>query len=400
MQIEYAKGVPETELDTRVDKLQQALRRGGVDGALIIQRTDLFYFSGTAQQGWLYVPADGKPLLMVFKEYGRARAESALDQVESLLSPKKIPAMLAEYGYPFPLVLGMELDVLPANHYLLFQKIFERSCIVDISESIRLIRAVKSAYELDKLRQAAAGSDALFRRAEELLRPGETEVAIAGMLEGYARSLGHQGLVRMRLWGAEMFYGHLLSGSSAAIPSFLASPTGGRGVSSTVSQGAGFAEIGRNEPILIDYVFALDGYVADSTRIFCLGTMPDELRRGHDDMVALLDELKGIARPGARTGDLYDRMINRVAEMGHTEYFMGIGERRVRFTGHGVGLELDEFPFIAQGQDMLLEENMVIALEPKLIIPGRGVVGIENTLVVTGSGLVSLTVYPDGVREL
>ena len=76
---------------------------------------------------------------------------------------------------------------------------------------------------------------------------------------------------------------------------------------------------------------------------------------------------------------------------------MGVGERRIRFTGHGIGLELDEFPFLAKGQELKLERNMIIALEPKLIIPGKGVVGIENTHQVTDQGLVSLTRSPDSI---
>ena len=67
------------------------------------------------------------------------------------------------------------------------------------------------------------------------------------------------------------------------------------------------------------------------------------------------------------------------------------GADRIQFIGHGVGLELDEFPFLARGQTTELEEGMVIALEPKLVFPGEGVVGIENTHVVTQSGLDQLT---------
>ena len=71
--------------------------------------------------------------------------------------------------------------------------------------------------------------------------------------------------------------------------------------------------------------------------------------------------------------------------------------RSVRFTGHGIGLELDEFPFIAAGQKLKLEAGMIIALEPKVIFPGRGVVGIENTHLVTEEGLEPLTKISDEI---
>lgn len=385
------------ELGGRIDRLQQALLEKDVDGALIVQKTDLFYFSATSQQGYLYVPCEGEPLLMVFKDFDRARQESPLAQVVQIGSPRKLPEIIASHGLGSPQVLGLELDVLPTNLYFQYQKIFENSKLTDFSTEIRLIRAVKSDYEIDCIKQAARGSDLVCAKVSELVAEGKTELQLAGELESYARSLGHQGIVRMRLWGSEMFYGHLLSGADGAVPSYLASPTGGKGPSRLTGQGAGFNQIKRNEPILVDYVFALNGYLSDHTRIFSLGELPEELLEAHDAMLDIQQQVVKQATPGIASGDVYDFMINLAEEKGYVKWFMGVGERRIRFTGHGIGLELDEFPFLAKGQELKLERNMIIALEPKLIIPGKGVVGIENTHQVTDSGLVPLTRSPDSI---
>ena len=96
-------------------------------------------------------------------------------------------------------------------------------------------------------------------------------------------------------------------------------------------------------------------------------------------------------------GSLYTMGVDHAAKCGFADHFMGADPRRIRFVGHGVGLELDEFPIIAKGQEMLLKPGMVIALEPKLIFPGVGVVGIENTHVVTEDGLHQLGRYPDSI---
>ena len=116
----FIESTPPQELGNRIKSFQARLVQKDLDGALIVQKTDLFYFSGTSQQGWLYIPAEGKPLLMIFKEVARAQAESSLEQVVSLASPKKIPECLSEGGYVSPARLGMELDVLPVN---LFQHV-------------------------------------------------------------------------------------------------------------------------------------------------------------------------------------------------------------------------------------------------------------------------------------
>jgi Xaa-Pro aminopeptidase len=79
---------------------------------------------------------------------------------------------------------------------------------------------------------------------------------------------------------------------------------------------------------------------------------------------------------------------------------MGVGDKRIRFVGHGIGLELDEYPFLAQGQSLTLQEGMTVAVEPKVVFPGVGVVGIENTHVVTREGLERLTCYPDGIEVI
>jgi Xaa-Pro aminopeptidase len=76
---------------------------------------------------------------------------------------------------------------------------------------------------------------------------------------------------------------------------------------------------------------------------------------------------------------------------------MGTGDQRIRFVGHGIGLELDEYPFIANGQEMALCEGMAIAMEPKLVFPGKGVVGLENTHIVGKDGLIQLTVAEEQI---
>ncbi len=389
--IDQGFSTPKTEIDSRIQQLQQRLLQEGVDGALILQNTDLYYFSGTIQQAHLYLPAQGRPLLMVRKSLQRAREESPLPTIIPLDSPKQLMALIRENGLKPPVVMGMELDVLPTNNYLYYRKLFPEVGIRDISVPIRTIRAVKSAYELDLIRQAAAFSDQVAQSMPNLLEAGLTEIELAGMVEAQARRLGHQGIVRMRLWGAEMFYGHLMAGPAAAVPSFLASPTGGAAVSAAVAQGPSFRKIRRNEPILLDYVFAWKGYISDHTRVFSIGRVPQALVDAHAHMLDLQERIKAMATPGTVAGDLYSAAVEMAAQKGVGDHFMGAGADRIRFIGHGVGLELDEFPFLADGQKTVLKAGMVIALEPKLIFPGKGVVGIENTHLVTPKGLEQLT---------
>ena len=388
---------PESEIRHRIEELQSLLLSNEIDGAIIVQNSDLFYFSGTIQQSQLYIPSAGDPLLMVRKSMERARSESAIQNIVSFSSPRQVPELLNTMGLTAPKILGLELDVIPAQSYLNFQSLFDQTRIIDISHFIRQIRAIKSDYEIQMVREAALKSDQVAEYVKDIIKVGLTEIELAGMIEAHARKLGHQGIVRMRLWGSELFYGHLMCGASGAVPSYLASPTGGTGVSTAVAQGAGFGRIQAHEPILVDYVFAYKGYLSDHTRIFSIGELPDDLIQAHDAMLSIQAVIIREAKPGIAAGRIYEMAIELAREAGYSENFMGTGDQRIRFVGHGVGLELDEYPFLAAGQKMLLQEGMVIALEPKLIFPERGVVGIENTHLVTSNGLQQLTIFDENI---
>lgn len=389
--------VPPAEIESRITRLQFKLQQQHLDGALLLQNCDRFYFSGTIQQSHLYVPAVGDPILMVRKSFERALAESPLETIIPLTSPRSIPQILKSKGLALPMRLGMELDVLPFNLFKNYEYIFNGPETLDISPELRMLRAVKSPYELEIITRAAGLSDQLAAFAAQTIQAGMTELELAGLVEGHARKLGHQGIIRMRLWGAELFYGHLMAGASAAVPSYLASPTGGSATSPAVAQGAGFARIAADQPILLDYAFVLNGYISDHTRIFALESLPEDLLRAHEAMLGIQARIKEEATPGVSAGYLYDLAVHLAIEAGYADHFMGAEDQRIRFIGHGVGLELDELPVLAKGQELPLQENMVIALEPKLIFPGRGVVGIENTHVVTKFGLRQLGRYPDDV---
>jgi Xaa-Pro dipeptidase len=368
-----------------------------MDAALVIQNTDLYYFSGTVQQSHLYVPAAGDPLLMTRKSLERARRESQLDpgRIIPLTSVRTLLDLVADHGLPSPGRVGMELDVMPVNTFREYQAVLAGIELVDCSPLIRRLRAVKSEYELNLLRRAGRRSQAVYRAIPGLLRAGMTEVALASEVEAIARREGHQGIIRMRTWNNEIFYGHLMAGESAAVPSYMVSPTGGPGLNPAIAQGPGTRPIRAGEPILVDYLFAPDGYIVDQTRIFAIGSLPADLVYAHQAMLAVQAAVVMAARPGVPAGQLWEVAEATAGEHGLAEHFMGYGADRVRFVGHGVGLELDELPVLAAGQDQALEAGMVIALEPKAIFPGRGVLGIENTHVVTESGLERLTPFSD-----
>jgi Xaa-Pro dipeptidase len=372
------------------------MRKDGLDAVLLMQNADLFYFTGSIQQGVLYIPAAGQPLYLVRKDFSRARMECGLKEVIPFNSPKDIPARLADFGYPLPRKAGMELDVLPVTHYERFRKVFEGCSMVDATPLIRTVRAVKSRYEIEIMKDAALQVDRVYQRAKEVIREGMTDLELAAELEFCARKQGHQGISRMRGFNSELFYGQIFSGADSAAPAHLDAPLGGIGVNPSIGQGSSYKRIARNEPIIVDFAGAFDGYLVDQTRIFCIGGLPEPLLKAYDDMLRIEQRLKEIARPGVAWGEIYDDCYRLACDMGYKDHFMGSAGAQVSFIGHGLGVEIDEYPFIARGfKDHVLEEFMTFAFEPKAVFPGLGAVGIENTFWVEQGGLKHLTFSPE-----
>jgi Xaa-Pro dipeptidase len=81
---------------------------------------------------------------------------------------------------------------------------------------------------------------------------------------------------------------------------------------------------------------------------------------------------------GWNCSDLYRLTLEEASRTGYGEYFMGHGEAQVKFIGHGLGLEIDEYPVIAPNFEKKLAQGMVMALEPKFVFPGQGVAGLED----------------------
>lgn len=392
---------PLNELTTRCAKLQVLLQQNSIDGALLVQNSDLFYFTGSIQKGIFYLPAEGDPLYLVIKDFGRARMESALEHVVGISGTRTFPEQLDRYGFPRPLRVGMELDILPVMQYQRYQKILPEAEIVDVSTLVRQVRAIKSDYEISIMQDSAVIADKTYEYAKTIIEVGKTDLEIAAELECFARKEGHQGIVRFRGFNSEYYFGHVFSGADGAVPTFLDAPLGGLGVTPAVGQGASYKSIAAGEPIIIDYIIAFDGYLVDQTRTLSIGSIDDRLKQAYADMVKIQDKLYEIAAPGITWGDIYRQCTELAFDLGYKDSFMGSVGAQVSFIGHGIGVEVDEYPFIARGFDnQLLKENMTFAFEPKAVFPGAGAVGIENTWCVTANGIKRLTFANENLIEL
>jgi Xaa-Pro aminopeptidase len=398
MRLERFGGLPSEEVMGRVRSAARAAHDAGLSGLLIQQHVDLYYFTGTAQRGALYIAADPDArtpgVLFVIKDPRRAAAESKFPVIRPLAKLRDLPEALAREGFTDMEAVGLELDVLPARSYLYLSELFPSIRFVDASSIVRRLRAVKSPLERKLIGRAARQLVSLFKATPSFFTPNAREIDIAVAAEAHLRGLGHQGIIRLRAFCQELFYGVVVSGPSGAVGSSLDGPVSGMGLSPAFPQGASPKIIGDDEAVLLDMVGAWGGYLADGARVFYRKNLPDRAARAYEVSLEIQDAVVNLARPGTPAGELFAAAERIAQSHGLLDHLMGIGDGRLSYIGHGIGLEVDESPVIAKGSDQRLVEGNVFALEPKFVFGDIGAVGVENTFYLGPAGPELLTDAP------
>jgi Xaa-Pro aminopeptidase len=136
------------------------------------------------------------------------------------------------------------------------------------------------------------------------------------------------------------------------------------------------------------------------TRIYAFGELPPKAFEAHHLAVEIQEKAAARLRPGEIPDSIYQEAKATAETSPWGNVFMGFGDNQVSFIGHGVGLELDEFPVIAKRFTEPLVEGMVVAIEPKFFLEDVGAVGIEDTYVVEEGGGRKLTEFPTGIHIL
>jgi Xaa-Pro aminopeptidase len=387
--------LPEEESTQRIEALREYLIRTGMDCAFVFHNVDRFYYTGTMQDGVLLIHVNHDPVLFIRRTLSRAIEESTLRHVVGYRSLREIAEFMNDRDLTCRHA-GTDMDILPAKLYVGLHKVFPDVDIIDISGVVRRQRAIKSVLELSLMEEAGRRFDHVLACMRDELRPGMSEyeayIRFSQLLLKHRSSL----LIRARMFNMEAEPRYILGGDSAANLSSIDSPNAaGSGISRAFPTGGGDKVLRAGEPILIDSVFVHEGYLVDCTRIYAFGELDTHFEKAHDLSRLCHDLFIEQVKPGTYIPDLYKSVLGFVEQKGMTDVFMG----GVSFIGHGVGLELDEFPIISERFDDIIEEGMAIAFEPKFLFPG-GTVGYENTYRILGDGVESLNRMDETIQYL
>jgi Xaa-Pro aminopeptidase len=357
--------------------------------AIIFSRLNLYYFTGTIQDGMLLIPRNGEACLWVRRSFERAEDESFFPRIRRMRSYRDA----AETMTRIPGTVFLEAEQVPLALFRRLQKHFPFRDARAIDGEIMKVRSVKSPYELGLMERAGdIHRHVLEDLAPEILRQGMNEAEFTSELYSLMVREGHHGIVRFGMSESEIMLGLIGFGESSICPTYLDSPGGNAGMSPAVPLfGSRARKLRDGDLVFVDIGCGFHGYHTDKTMTYVYGTaLPGEAVAIHRKCVEIQDSIMLLLKPGAVPSQIYET-VTASLEPAFLENFMGYGNRNVQFLGHGIGLEIAENPVIARGFDDPLEEGMVIAIEPKKGIKGIGMVGIENTFIVTPGGGRSIT---------
>lgn len=378
--------VPSTELTQRMRRFRERMNQTqpAWEMAVVFSKINMYYFTGTMQEGMLLIPRHDEATLWVRRSYERAVDESLFPVIKPMESYRDA----AQTYHQLPKTVHLEKEFVPLAMYDRFRKYFPFDDCFSVDAQLGAVRAIKSDYELNLMRQSGAIHQRVLEElAPQLMREGMSEVDLAIELYALFMREGHQGLLRFAMFDTEMVFGQIGFGDNSLYPTSFNGPGGNTGLSPAIPLiGNPNRKLAKGDLVFLDVGCGVQGYHTDKTMTYMFGgPIADEAQRVHEQCVELQNRIASQLIPGAIPSVIYQEAMASLSP-GFINDFMGFGNRTVKFLGHGIGLTIDEIPVIAKGFDEPLTEGMVFAIEPKKGVKGVGMVGIENTFIVTSHG--------------
>lgn len=384
-----------SEQQLRIEKTRAAMALAGIDSAVITSNANIYYLTGRVFSGYVYLPADGsEPIYFV-----RRPVHMLADRAISVRKPESIISELKVRGLPLPKRLGLELGRMNYNSAMRMMAALGVDHVEDVTPCLSMARAVKTPYEASLLAISGVKHEGVYRKIAKVYRPGMTDIELQVEVERLLRLDGCLGLFRCAGDEMEIFMGNVIAGANADAPSPYDFAMGGAGLDPALPLGADDTVLKPGMTVMVDMNGNFTGYISDMTRTFAIGEVDELALMAHRASIDICRKCAAAGRPGVEAKELYELGMGIVKDAGLEAYFMG-HRQHAPFMGHGVGIEINEWPVIAPRSKDILAEGNAIALEPKFVIPGVGAVGVENTYIVGHAGMDIITRAPQELITL
>lgn len=342
----------------RIEKVQKLLEEAKLDAVIITSPPNFFYFSGT----WLdsherlqaiVIPKTGKATMVVHEmskeEVHPADLFDAVFWKDGDSSLELLAKNLPENG-----TISID-NQWPSQNLLSLMKLNSQLSFVDSTEVIGKARLNKDEQEVELLTRSGAVADKVMEQIFTFIKPGLTEKEVADELKRLFAELGVDELSFNPIVGA---------GANGAIPHHQSDDT----------------VIAEGDMVVIDMGGIKDHYCSDMTRTVLVGgEATEEMQKVYETVRRAHEEAVKAVKPGVPLKEIDRSARDIISKEGYGPYF-------THRTGHGLGIEVHEEPFVTSNNDQLLEEGMVISVEPGIYLSGKFGVRIEDIVVVTKTG--------------
>lgn len=379
-----ARGFETSEFEARTQNLQARMAEQQIDAVFLTTEPEFRYFSGFKSQFWesptrpwfLVIPASGKPIAVVPEIGAAGLHQTWIEDVRSWPSPRPeddgislladaLAGCATRYGR-IGAMLGPETYLrMPADNFAALQSRLSQHELVDVSLVIRELRSVKSPAEVAKVRFACDVTAAGFDYLLEHLR--------SGMTEREACKAMHLEMLRL---GAD------------ACPYLISAS--GQGGYDNIIMGPTDRQLGDGDVLIIDTGATFDGYFSDFDRNYAFGMVDAVTNRAYEAVYQSTEAGLEIAAPGRTTGEVWQAMWSVLEGAG------ALGNDVGRM-GHGLGMQLTEWPSNVPNGDVVLKPGMILTLEPGMTYaPGKMMVHEENILITeNGCEMLHKRAWPE-----
>ncbi len=341
------------------NKISEIMKQYAVDGLLISNGYNMRYLSGfTGATGYLFLTEDRKVILTDFRYSEQAEKESSQCEVFEIDGSyeEAINLLIKEENIE---TLGFEgQDILYSEYENLRDNLMLKR-LVAIRDEVKLLRAVKEPWELERIAKAQKIGDYAFEKIIGQIKPGMTELEVAALIEYHLKSNGAENL---------SFDTIVASGISSSMPHAV--PTN--------------KKIEYGDFVTMDFGCIYQGYCSDMTRTVVVGKASTEQKEIYqlvlDAQMAALEFIKA-----GYTGCEIDNVARKIIYEAGYEGCFGHG------LGHSVGLYIHEEPRLSPKEQKIIQSNMVVTVEPGIYVRDFGGVRIEDLVCVTEAGAVNYT---------
>jgi len=356
----------------RLTRLIQALKANRLDAVVLNPGPSLFYLTGLTfhlmERPIVCLFTTDKPPLMILPELERPKAETSHLEIELITYGEDEASRIRAFEDAtirlglHDLWVGIEPLRLRVLELRLMESVAPQATFTSGDRALSGLRIVKDETEISAIRRAVVIAEDALKATLPLIRLGMTERELAAELTMQLLRAGSQ---------PEMPFSPIVaSGPNSALPH--ATPTE--------------RALKPGDLLILDWGATADGYVSDITRTFAAGEIDAELAKIHSIVQQSNASGRDAIRPDNTAQDI-DRASRTVIESaGYGQYF-------IHRTGHGIGLEAHEPPYIREGNTQSLTPGMTFTVEPGIYLPGRGGVRVEDDLLVTGTGGESISTY-------